>query len=226
MKLSALGGLISVICLSILLIVAFAFAFHYWQQLQLPRVGPRKKDRMRKLMRIWIIIGIGIAVIGVSGTGVYLFAPAAILIQPSEKPSVFIKESQLVEPLADGKYPTVMFIVQNGVSESKGSFSNVSIKFTPFVPEKYLTYQNGPPAQRFRLAPHQGITVRWELKDLVLTQDQIDDLNAKPTLAELYIFARGEYSDETGTHPLNFCRRYDPTFPNHLVFCEDDLKIE
>lgn len=224
MKLSALGGLISASFLSVLLLVAFGAAFHYWQQLQLPRIGPRKKQRIRKLMRTWTLIAIGIAVIGLSGTAVYLFAPAAILIQPLEKPYLALNTTEM-DALTEGATPVLRFNIENGRLNSTVKFRRISFRVTPFAPETFLTYLPEGYTQKFVIPPHQKVTARWAFNGVILTKEQIEDLNANPPNAELYFFAEAEYSDETGTHPLRACWRYDKDFPNHVAFCADDMKF-
>ncbi len=210
-----MSGFISFL-FTLLFSVALTLAIVFWQ------------EKKRRLAKIFGILSFVCAIVAVVAGAVYYLRPARPLIQtvgPPEKPYVFIKDSEL-EPLIAGKNPVVKFALQNGPIESVVTFTNVSFALTRFVPEKYLKYLNAEDPGKTKLAPRQVITQRWTFFALVLTQDDIDELNAEKPTAELYFFARGEYTDETGKHPFDFCRKYDKAFPNHLVFCGDDLKIE
>ena len=55
----------------IVLLVAFPFAFHYWQEQRRPKIGQSKKKRFRIIMRRWTCVS-GIAcVITLLAAGVY-----------------------------------------------------------------------------------------------------------------------------------------------------------
>jgi hypothetical protein len=205
--------------------VSFLFTLLLTVALTLAVVDWREKKR--RLAMVFGIISFICAVVTVIAGAIYYFHPVQSVVQvvgPPGKPYVFIKDSR-VDTLTVGANPVITFALENGPVESTITFTDVSFKLTPFVPEKYLKYLKGNEPQTFKLLPHQVVTVRWTFFTLALTQEQINELNEKNPSAELYFFARGEYTDETGTHPLPWCRQYDRDFPNHLAFCADDMKI-
>jgi hypothetical protein len=224
-RLSGVSGFISVVFLGVVFVIALYFAFHYWQQQNLPRIGQLKKRRLRKFMRRWIYVAIIAAIIGLIGAANYYLAPIAILTQPSEKQYLSIAESNL-EALTVGTSPSLTLILENGPGDIIVTFSDVSIRLTPFVPEKYLTY-TPKERQQSRFTPHKKMAIKWIFNELVLTQEQFDALNAKTPSAGLYLFAKGEWTDESGNkHPFPFCYQYSNLFPTRIVYCSDDIKIQ
>jgi hypothetical protein len=225
MRLSGICGLISAIFLAIALPVSIVFAHHYWKEKNSRGLGQRRKSRLRKLMWRWIYIAITSGCIGLMGAAGYYLGPIAILAQPSEKQYLSIAGSDL-EPLTVGKSPSFTLTLENGPGDTTVNFSDVSIRFTPFVPEKYLIYTPKAPEQ-LRFTPHKKAVMKWIFNELVVTQDQIDDLNAKTPLAELYFFAKGEWTDESGIkHAFPFCYKYTTAFSNRVAYCSDDIKIK
>lgn len=207
-----MAGFISFVCSTFLFVICMGFAMVYFG----------KGKRYRKTALYWGIPSLIFAVIG-SVSGWYFFtspAPATIL----EQPYVAITNTEL-DVLSAGEPPVFRFKIENGRLSSTVHFRRISCRITPFVPEKFLTYRPEGFAQTFVIPPHQAVLARWSFDGLVLTQDQINDLTAKKTNAELYLFAVGEYVDETGTHPLRACWRYDRDFPNHVAFCAEDMKF-
>ena len=169
-------------------------------------------------------IGLFLSIIAMIVLQVYrhMHEPAAL---QAEQPYVTVNNVEM-DSLKAGSSPTVRFGLDNGRQTSIVNLRRISWRLTPFVPEKYLTYLPGAKTERFELTPHQKMIERWTFLGLVLTQGQIDDLNAKPPNAELYFFADGDYSNESGTHSMPTCFRYDPDFPNHIALCADGIKIE
>jgi hypothetical protein len=205
--------------------ISFLFALLFTVALTLTIVF--RQEKKWKLARIFGIISVICGAITIVAGAIYYLSPAQPVIQmigPPEKPYMFVTESRMDELIAD-KSPVVIMEIQNGPNESTLIFTDVSCTFTRFVPEKYLTYTKGRDSQKMKFAPHQVLTAKWDRKVDVLTQDQINELNAKQPTAELYFFARGEYTDDTGKHPLNLCWKYDKDFPTHLAICVDDITI-
>jgi hypothetical protein len=187
----------------------------------------------KKRRRLVVIVAIACIPLGagaiIAGWIYYLSpAPPTVIqkIGPPEKPYMFVNDSRMDELAAD-KPPTVMLEIQNGPTESVLIFRNTTWKLTPFVPEKYLNYiASDDDPQTIKFAPHQTLLVKWTPHTPIITPDKIEDLNASPPRLELYIFARGEYSDENGKHPFNVCWKYDREFPTHIAICKPDVKIE
>lgn len=146
--------------------------------------------------------------------------PAA---QP-EKQSVFVK-SATMEPLVPGKPPVAKIAIKNGRGETTLVFSKVTFFLSHLVPERYLKYQESP-TQTFVFGDQQASMAEWTGNQAVLSQDDINDLNADPPMAELYVFAKGQYSTDAGQRRLDVCRKYYKPSAPELSFCADDLKIE
>ena len=230
MRITATGGAVSVICLAVVFPLALIFAHHFWSEAKKHGVGQRKKRRMRKLMWRWMWVSIVAAIIGSSGAVVYYFGvqivQTIIQVQPPPKPYADIKETTL-QPLEAGKGPVVLITIENGPVKGTVVFEHVSYQLSHLVPEKYLKYNYFTPPQTFLLEPHGGIVGRWAFEYVKLTQEDIDELNAKPASAELYFFAKAKFVDESGNKtPIRACWRYDKDFSNHLAICADDVKIE
>ena len=152
--------------------------------------------------------------------------PPPIQVPQPEKQYAVIKSERIDEFVA-GKSPLVTFTIENGPGEAVLTVSNITFRLTPFIPERYLKYNNDTMPRTTNMGPHQTFTLQFFPPDgRTLTQGEIDDLNADPPVAELYLYARVSYSNGSGTYPLGICRRYNKNFPNHLVFCEDLIKIE
>jgi hypothetical protein len=166
-----------------------------------------------------------------TGENLHSVKPAPVKEQPivqsaaqPEKQSIFIK-SATMDPLAPGKSPVAYIAFQNGRGETTFVISDVTLVLTHFVPEKYLKYR---PARTLTLpfGDHQANMTAWKEDELVLSQDDINDLNADPPTAELYVFGKGEYSTDAGPRRLDFCRKYLKRAAPELSFCPDDIKIE
>jgi hypothetical protein len=175
-------------------------------------------------MRVWICVTVAAAVIGLSGAAVYYLAPSVIMIQPLETPYVALNATEM-DALTEGANPVFRFVIENGRLNSTVTFRRISFRITPFTPEKFLTYLPDGYTQKFVIEPHQKKMARWVFNGVTFTKEQIAELNAKSPNVELYFFAEAEYSDETGTHPLSACWRYDRDFPNHVAFCADDMRF-
>ncbi|MEY2561166.1 MAG: hypothetical protein QOG51_1581 [Verrucomicrobiota bacterium] len=191
-------------------------------------MGGHWHDRKSRL--IWAVISSAFGLVVIVSGGIYYLSPAPpVIIQnvaPAEKPYLFIKESWM-EELVAGKSPVVMLEIQNGPTETTLVFSKITFEFTRFIPEKFLKYNERGDGKTTHAGPHQTFTARWHSdKTAVLSQEDIDELNATEPTAELYVYGHAEYTDETGTHPLNACWKYSKDFPGHLVFCREDVKIE
>jgi hypothetical protein len=231
MKISAIGGLVSVVCLGVLFVLASTFSIHYWREIRQPKIGQRRKRQFRKLMWRWISAAIASAVVGIAGATCYYFAPeiAQTIVQvvPLPKPSVHIKEVELkpLEP-GKGKGPVILISLENGPTKTTLVFEHISNQLTHWVPEKYLKYNYFTPVQQFALEPNAPIVARWSFDNLELTKEEIDQLNATPPTAELFFFAKGKFVDESGNeYPLRACWRYDKDFPNHLAVCRDNISF-
>ena len=205
--------------------LSFLFVLFFTVSLTLAIDNRKEKPRLSKIM--WILSAAFALASSVAGYVYYLSPGPTPLIQtigPPEKPYVTVEHSELEPPTA-GKQLVTKFDVKNGPVASTVTFTNVTYRVTPFVPETHMTYFEEKDAQTVKLTPHQIVSFRWESK-IVLTQDQIDDLDADEPRAELYVFARGEYSTIAGKEPLEFCRKYDRKFEKRLVFCRPNIKIE
>lgn len=215
---SSLSGFISAV-FGLLLTIALTLTVVYWQE---------KKWRRAKILGAISFVCAAVTVIAYAFQ--YLSPappppPPVQTIGPPEKPYLFIKVAKM-EELTAGKAPVVMMEVQNGPNESTFFFKNVTFKLSVFVPETYLHYDKNEPLNKPKAAPRQILLTRWVQESLILSQEQIDELNAASPTKELYAFAQGEYTDETGTHPLNVCWQYDRDFPTHLIFCRDNIRVE
>jgi hypothetical protein len=234
MKLSAIGGLISVAFLSVLLLVAFGAAFHYWQQLQLPRMSLQKRQRIRKLMRRWILAAIVIAVIGLGGTAVYLFAPTAILIQPPDRPYVYYTSVRLAQPLEAGKNIVIQDIIENtSAVEAVVTIGDGVFWFTKEVEDasrgkvtQDQFFDLNPRTTTSTLGPKRTVTGHLDVP-IHLSTAEIEDL--KENRAKLYFMTKGEYRAETDkktTYQLELCRVYNPKVPGSFAYCPDDLPFK
>jgi hypothetical protein len=149
------------------------------------------------------------------------------VIQPTaqlEKQSLFIRSAKM-EPLVPGKPPVAKIAIQNGRGETTLVVSNASFVLTHLVPEKYLKYQTSP-TMKFVFGDHTANMAEFTGNQIILSQDDINDLNAEPPMAELYVFAKGEYSTDAGKRRLDVCRKYYKPSAPELSFCADDIKIE
>jgi len=128
----------------------------------------------------------------------------------------------MLEPLSAGKSPVLTFLIENtGPVEVTGYFKDATCRFSDFVDERFLTYMRSD-SGKFRLAPLEKSTIQWPFVAPILDEYQIKMLNENT--ATLYLFARGEYSDEAGNkYPITYCRQYSTAFPNHLVFCDEGI---
>ena len=154
-------------------------------------------------------------------------ATLPVFVQPAvqlEKQSLFVN-SATMEPLVPGKPPVAKIAIKNGRGETKLVFTRVSFFLSHLVPERYLKYQESP-TQTFVFGDHQAQMAEWTGNQAVLTEDDINDLNAEPPMAELYVFAKGEYSTDTGNRRLDVCRKYYKSSAPELAYCADDIKIE
>jgi len=232
MRISAIGGVVNVICLTVVFPLSLIFAHHFWREAKQRGIGQRKKHHVRKLMWRWICVSAVAAIIGSGGTIAYYFGAqivqTIIQVQPPPKASVRVTNTDLkpLEP-GKGKGPVLLISLENGPTKTTLVFEHVSHQLTHWVPETYLKYNYFTPPQQFVLEPNAPIVARWSFEYLELTQDEIDELNAKPPTAELFFFAKGKFVDESGNeYPLPACWRYDKDFANHLAVCADDVKME
>jgi hypothetical protein len=212
--------------------LSFLFVLLFTIALTLAIDNRKEKPRLSKAM--WILSVVFAVASSIAGYLYYLTPPPPAVIQKigeAAKPYVTIKEV-LLDPLVAGKKPILKMRIESGVGASSINFSDITFKLTPFVPEKYLKYHKAKKPlvgthQSFDFTAHQSYDARWEGPDeLILTQSQIDDLNAdKPTL-ELYIFARGKYQTEAGAGSMDVCFYYDKGFSNRVAICQPGVKVE
>lgn len=213
---SSVCGFLSLLFLSIGFAVALPLSHRHW-------------DSNRRLAMIWTIVATACAIIGVGTGAVFYFYPPPAIIQttigPPEKQYTVIS-TETIDDLVVGQMPMVTFNIENGPGEATLNISDITFRFTNFVPETTLTYKKGA-NRTAKMGPHQKITLQCFSTDAkVLTKEDIAELNAEPPTAQLFMFTRGSYSNETGAHPFDICRRYDKKFPTHIVFCEESIKIE
>jgi hypothetical protein len=193
--------------------VALALAIYYWQQ------------RSRKIAMRWTVVTIISLVFGLVFAARYYFHTPSLVIKrvaKKERAYVVIRNSTL-EPLSPGKGPILTFVIENtGPVAVTGYFRDATCKFSDFVHERFLTYASNNDCGTFRLAPRATNTIQWPFVALILDDYKIKLLNENT--ASLYLFARGEYSDEAGNKRFfTYCRQYSTIFPNHLVFCNEDI---
>jgi hypothetical protein len=154
----------------------------------------------------------------------YLHTPLTVIkaVVPQGRPYLVISDSKLEEPLSPGKNPVLVFAFENtGPVEITGYFRDATCTFSDFVDERFLTYIRGESGQ-FKLAPREKHIMRWPFAALMLDEYQIKLVNENT--ATLYLFARGEYSDESGNkYPITYCRQYSSIAPGNLVICKGGI---
>jgi hypothetical protein len=142
----------------------------------------------------------------------------------TKRPYILVRDSRLLQPLAVGSSPTIQTIVENISQETEVqvSFKNLTVRIESELPVKSLEYVSGTP-RTFKLAPTEKTTVQFGFNPWTLTDDQLKAVASN--LAEIYFFAKVEYSDELGDrYSLPYCRRYEPAFlPQYLVFCSEGI---
>src|SRR6266496_2904593 len=206
-----MDAIISFILISVLFVVIYPFAFHYWQQ---GNYG---------LAIRW---GIGVLVclaIGVFFAGrFYLRSPSIVIkkLAPKGKAYVYVSDAAL-EPLTQGKPIILNMTVENtGSVEAEGYLKDITCTFT-YVEPRSLSYASFRPTN-FKLVPLQKTSIRYPFVGMTLDDWQLKLLNEGN--AQLYFFGRGEYRDESGNDfPLTFCRAYTTFHPSHLVFCDESI---
>jgi hypothetical protein len=217
---SSLSGFISSV-FGVLLTISLTLAVVYWQEKKMRRAKTRGA------------ISVCCAVITVIAYGFQYFTPPQqppppviqqTTIGPPEKPYVHISDASI--ELQPDKSPVVNLMVRNGPADATVVFSEITFRFTRFLPDNIFEYDKLGTGRTLKLAPHETVKGRWISGNLRLSQREIDALMAEPPEAALYIFARAEYTDETGKHPLYACWRYDKDFEGHLVYCREDIKLK
>jgi len=91
-------GLIAAISFGLVFGVALYFATHYWQEQRRPRISQNKKERLDRIMWLWIWLGVIAGVIASCGAAVYYLTPvfvAATFTQPKERPWVGVDVAAL-----------------------------------------------------------------------------------------------------------------------------------
>lgn len=209
-----MSAVLSLIFISVFFVVCFAFAFHYWE-----RASYKLALRWTVGASICLVIGVFFA------ARYYLHSTNPVInVNPKERAYVIIRDSK-IDPLSPGKGPVLSVLLANtGPVEATGYFRDLSCYFVDLQP-KFLTYVRMEPRGGFKLAPNETTIFTWTFDTYVLDDYKIKML--KEEKAKLYIYGRGEYSDERGNRrPITFCREYNAVIPHNLVFCSEDITFK
>jgi len=146
---------------------------------------------------------------------------------PTRRARVVILDSTLVFPEKPGEPWRVKFtLVNTGEEDAIVSIKDKTLVFDVALSETKFSVQPNP-ALEFPVQAMPGTGNHAEMRfDVDYTPERREALDTGK--ARLFIFARGEYRDNTGTvYPLPFARMYDPQMAaGNLVFCPNEITFE
>jgi hypothetical protein len=209
-----MDAILSLIFLSVLFVVIYPFAFHYWQQ------------GNYKLLCWWGTGTLVCLALGIFFAGrFYLRSPSIVIkkVPAKGKAYVYVSEAAL-EPLKQNDPIILTIIVENtGTVEAEGYLKDITCHFA-YVEPRSLTYSSFP-QKNFKLVPSQKTSIRYPFETMKLDDWQLKLLNTGD--AQLYFFGRGEFRDESGNiSDLTFCRAYTTLHAGNLVFCNEDITFD
>jgi hypothetical protein len=216
-KTNHMTAVLSLVFVGGLFIVAFAFAFHYWQQ-------GSYSPALWWGLAAFIFFAIGVA----CAMQFYVVGPleADKMGQHEETPNVIFGKSQLRGPLVPGERPWVQISLTNTTNVPiEGQFTDFTWQVIPAPISQELKYLPKATTDDFQLPARQTQTVHFETL-FTPTKEYIDAFNSDKMLFIMY--AKGEYwnkADATKRFPLPFCLMYSKDVPGVLALCPQSIKI-
>jgi hypothetical protein len=139
----------------------------------------------------------------------------------SPRPYVVFGSSELVFPSGDAKPLQVVFYLKNtGQAGAVGTIRDFTYYFSIRPEQKEFAYQTSEPTS-FSLAPSEQWRAHF-LPTFVLTPEKRTALESGR--ARLFVYARGEYRDESGrVYQLLFARMYHPLVAGNLAIPPDNV---
>jgi hypothetical protein len=226
MRISGISGLVSAMFLAVVLPVALIFVYHYWREETSKGIGQRKKRRIRKLKRRWVLVAIVACGVGLAGAAIYYLVPNISIVQIPARGRAYVHVSDARLETLEKDHPMVLHIlVENtGTVEATGYFKDITCQFGD-IDVRSLPYKTSGLVMSFKLAPNDKVEMRMPFESPKLDESRLKMLNENR--AGLFFYAHGEYRDEAGTkYQVSFCRQYTTFFPSYLAFCSDSITFK